>query len=331
MQKTTRDALARYIDHLKKANSTDTVTAPFAVSEPEAARLINLQRESADLLGRINIIPCRDVEGVSGVMPLMSLAARTNTAVSAREPQDYGVNLSEFECEKTEYDCAIPYSALDALAVYPDFFEKLDVALAVSRGLDQITIGWHGVSAVASTNRVAYPLLQDVNIGWLQKTRTNAPDRVRSSATIGAAGDFVSLDALVYGLVQGLDECHRKRKDLVVIIDRDLLHTKMLESVAAGAASVEAEAALTRILTTGKIAGLDIYDSPNFPSGTVVVTSLKNLSIYYQAPSVRRFLRDETSLSRMVDYFSQNEAYVVEDYGLISFAEYVSFLAPAGE
>lgn len=325
MQKTTRNALNSYIDHLKKANSTDTVTAPFALSEPEAARLINLQRESIDLLGRINIIPCRDVEGVSGVMPLMSLAARTNTDTDKREPQDYGVNLSEFVCEKTEFDCAIPYSIFDALAAYPDFFEKLDAALAVSRGLDQITIGWHGVSAEASTNRIAYPLLQDVNIGWLQKTRTNAPDRVRSSVTIGAAGDFVSLDALVYGLIQGLDECHRKRKDLVVMIDRDLLHTKMLESVAAGAASVEAEAALTRILTTGKIAGLDIYDSPNFPSNTVAVTSLKNLSIYPQSPSVRRFLRDEPSLNRVVDYFSQNEAYVVEDYGLIAFAEDVSF------
>lgn len=325
MQKTTRDALNSYIDHLKKANSTDTVTAPFALSEPEAARLINLQRESIDLLGRINIIPCRDVEGVSGVMPLMSLAARTNTDTDKREPQDYGVNLSEFVCEKTEFDCAIPYSVFDALAAYPDFFEKLDAALAVSRGLDQITIGWNGVRAASSTDRDTYPLLQDVNIGWLQKTRTNAPDRVRSSVTIGAGGDFVSLDALVYALIQGLDECHRKRKDLVVIIDRDLLHTKMLESVAAGAASVEAEAALTRILTTGKIAGLDIYDSPNFPSGTVAVTSLKNLSIYPQGPSVRRFLRDEPSLNRVVDYFSQNEAYVVEDYGLIAFAEDVSF------
>lgn len=330
MQNPTRATFNSYIDHLKKANSTDTVTAPFALSEPEAARLINLQRESIDLLGRINIIPCCDVEGVSGVMPLMSLAARTNTAVSSRKPQDYGVNLSEFVCEKTEFDCAIPYSVLDALAVYPDFFEKLDTALTVSRGLDQITIGWHGVSAASSTDRNTYPLLQDVNIGWLQKTRTHAPDRVRSSVTIGAGGDFVSLDALVYGLIQGLDECHRKRQDLVVLIDRDLHHTKMLESVAAGAASVEAEAALTRILTTGKIAGLDIYDSPNFPSGTVAVTSLKNLSIYPQAPSVRRFLRDEPSLNSVVDYFSQNEAYVVEDYGLISFAENVSFLAAAG-
>ena len=325
MQKKTREALTAYAEQLKKSNATDNVAAPFPVSESEAARLIVLQRESIDLLNKINIIPCRDVEGVSGVMPFMSLAARTNTDVNPRDPQDYGVNLSKFVCEKTEYDCALPNSFVDSLAGYPDFFEKLDLALAVSRGLDQITIGWNGVSAEASTNRATYPLLQDVNIGWLQKVRTDAPDRVRSSATIGVGGEFASLDALVYALIQGLDECHRKRSDLVVIISRDLLHTKMLEGIAAGATSIEAEAALTRILTTGKIAGLDIYDSPSFPDDTVVVTSFKNLSIYYQAPSVRRWLKDEPELSRQVDYMSLNEAYVVESYGLIAFAEGVGF------
>lgn len=332
MQKATRNALASYIDHLKKANDTDTVAAPFAVSELEAARIINLQKESIDLLSRINLIPSRDEEGTAGAFVSGTLASRTNTELGPRKPRELQVDPIEYKCLKTEFDAAVTYATLDSLAAsFPDFLQALDKELAVIRGLDQITIGWNGLEAAEETDRVEFPLLQDVNTGWLERVRKAAPDRVRSSATIGAAGDFASLDALVYGLIQGLDECHRKRKDLVVIIDRDLLHTKMLESVAAGASSIEAEAALTRILTTGKIAGLDIYDSPSFPSGTVAVTSLKNLSIYYQAPSVRRFLVDEPDLNRIVDYFSQNEVYIVEQYGLISFAEGVSFLAPAGE
>lgn len=102
----------------------------------------------------------------------------------------------------------------------------------------------------AQTDRDTYPLLQDVNIGWLEKIRTKAPGQVKAAGgtpgkvTVGSTGDFRNLDALVYAAVQMLSPCHRKRPDLVVLIDRDLLHTKSLAN-AGGATDNINELALT--------------------------------------------------------------------------------------
>jgi hypothetical protein len=40
-----------------------------------------------------------------------------------------------------------------------------------------IMIGFNGKSTAVTTDRATNPLLQDVNIGWLEKIRTVAPER----------------------------------------------------------------------------------------------------------------------------------------------------------
>ena len=52
--------------------------------------------------------------------------------------------------------------------------------------LDLIRIGWNGTSAASVTDRTAHPNLEDVNIGWLQKLRTEAPAQVMDAG--GAVG-----------------------------------------------------------------------------------------------------------------------------------------------
>ena len=72
-------------------------------------------------------------------------------------------------------------------------------------------------SAAATTNPTANPLLQDVNIGWIQKLRIAAPARVMSEAIhgtgkvrIGWTGDYVDLDALIFDLLNNvIDPWHR--------------------------------------------------------------------------------------------------------------------------
>lgn len=321
-----REKYNLYQTYLKSKNNTDVLSSSFYVPEEEAARLVNLQRESVDLLGRINIIPSRDEEGYATALMVGSIAARTDTDVGKRVPRKLGIDPAPYRCVRTEYDLSIPFDLLDTLTPAKDFNEKLELELARARAQDQITIGWNGLEAADQTDRVEFPQLQDVNTGWLQKIRKNAPEQVKSSATIGAGGDYASLDALVYAAIQMLAPEHRVRDDLAVSIDRDLLHTKMLESIAAGASSIEAEAALQRILSTGKLAGLPIYEPPSFPSSAVLVTPFKNLSIYYQTNSVRRLIREEPELDRHVDWFSQNEAYVVEQYDMAALVENVTFL-----
>ncbi|MBN0742074.1 P2 family phage major capsid protein, partial [Pseudomonas aeruginosa] len=86
----------------------------------------------------------------------------------------------------------------------------------------------------------ANPLLQDVNIGWFQQYRNNAPARVLKEGKTtgkvvvgnGADADYKNLDALVFDVVSSLiDPWHRRDPGLVVILGRELVHDKYFPMV----------------------------------------------------------------------------------------------------
>ncbi len=58
-------------------------------------------------------------------------------------------------------------------------------AIVKRQALDRIMIGFNGVKRAKTSNRSENPLLQDVNKGWLQKIREDAPDHVMGSTTTG--------------------------------------------------------------------------------------------------------------------------------------------------
>ena len=60
---------------------------------------------------------------------------------------------------------------------------------------------------------------------------------------------------------------------------------------------------------------------PFFPAGKLLITRLDNLSIYWQEGARRRHLKDEPEYDRVADYQSSNDAYVVEDFGLVALVE----------
>lgn len=92
---------------------------------------------------------------------LGSIAARTDTRVRARTPRAAGIvdERTAFECERTEYDTALPFSLLDAWAHLPDFGATLDAALAKKRGFDRLMIGFNGTHAAPESDRDTYPRL----------------------------------------------------------------------------------------------------------------------------------------------------------------------------
>ena len=74
-------------------------------------------------------------------------------------------------------------------------------------------IGFNGTHRAKTSDRTANKMLEDVNIGWLQKVRTDAPLHVVSDVKgedgqvisavirVGKDGDFNNLDALVMSAV----------------------------------------------------------------------------------------------------------------------------------
>lgn len=331
MQKETRIAFNGYLAQQAKINDVESATVSFTVAPTPAQKLETAIQESAGFLKKINIIPVDEAEGEAIMLGVNGpTASRTKTGPGKpRKPRDpSGLTKDTYSCKKTNFDTSLPYAKLDAWAKFPDFQTRLSGSIAVQQGLDRIMIGFNGTSVAEDTDLAANPMLEDVNIGWLQKIRATAPDRVidhgavAGKVTIGATGDYKTLDGLVFDAIQLLDTWHRKRKDLVVIVDPALLHEKQLKALENGAQSNQEAKAADDIVTDTRLGGLPIeYDAPFFIEGGVFVTPLSNLSIYVQSGKRRRHLRDEPDYDQVADYQSSNEAYVIEDFGAVGLVE----------
>ncbi len=331
MRQETRQKFDGYLSQVAKLNAIASAVVKFNVAPAVQQNLETAIQESSDFLRRINILGVAEQQGEAILLGVNGpIAGRTNTAAgNRRTPADHSaLSKDSYSCKQTNFDSAFPYALIDAWAKFPDFQVRLQSAIAQRQALDRIMIGWNGTSVAAATNISTNPLLQDVNIGWLQKIRTGAPDRVldevveaSGKVTIGASGDYANLDAVVFDAVQMLDPWHRSRPDLVAVISRNLMHDKLLAAVTKGAASNQEENAAQEIMTRARVGGLPTVDAPFFPDGTVLVTTLSNLSIYFQEGARRRHIKDEPEYDRIADYQSSNDAYVIEDFGLVALVE----------
>lgn len=344
MRNETRIAFTGFTKQLATLNGVTSATEKFTVTPSVQQSLETAIQESSALLARVNIIPVVEQSGEALLIGVNGpIASRTNTAGGNRRTPGERSALSKdsYTCKQTNFDSAFPYALLDAWAKFKDFQTRLSGAIVQRQALDRIMIGWHGTSAAAATSIVTSPLLQDVNIGWLAKIRTGAPDRVLDEVVAGSdkvtvgrketikvagvetefKGDYLTLDGLVFDAIQMLDPWHRAAPDLVVIVSRDLLHSKLLDAIEKGWSSNQEENAAGEIVARARLGGLPIVDAPYFPDGTVLVTSLSNLSIYYQEGARRRHVKDEPEFDRIADYQSSNDAYVVEDFGKVALVE----------
>jgi len=207
-------------------------------------------------------------------------------------------------------------------------------AIVRQQALDRIMIGFNGTSAAAATDRGTNPMLQDVNIGWLQKYRTDAAARVLSEVvassgqvTVGSGGDYENLDALVFDAVNEMIEpWYRESTSLVAIMGRKLLADKYFPLISQHAETPTEARALDMLVSQKRVGGLQAVRAPYVPDGTIFITSLENLSLYWQRGSRRRYIKDKPERKRVENYESSNDAYVVEDYGFGCLVENITFL-----
>ncbi|HGW8360913.1 TPA: phage major capsid protein, P2 family, partial [Acinetobacter baumannii] len=231
MKKLTLQKFNHTVAKLAEKNGVETTEKKFSVEPSIAQKMVDTLQETSEFLQKINIQPVDELEGEAiGLTQGSTIAGRSNTkGGTKRTPVDpTGLKSNPYKCHKTDFDVAIRYEKMDAWAKFPDFYARWKKFVDRAIALDMIMIGWNGVSAATQTDRDANPLLQDVNIGWLQKIRTNAPERYMSEVVdasgkvkIGAAGDYKNLDALVVDVVSNLiGEIHQDDTDLVVICGR---------------------------------------------------------------------------------------------------------------
>lgn len=328
MTQHTKTMLSRYINRIATLNGVSSVTTNFTVAPAPQQKIIARFQWAADLLKEINIFPVNNASGEKIGLDVGSTVASTKTASQSnrRTPVEVGhlEDLDTYLCTQTDYDVAYKYPLMDAWAHFPDFAVKLADMVLKAIALDKIRIGWNGKTRSANSDRVAYPNLDDVNIGWLQKIRTFAPERhfvgVEDPLThifstfVGSTRTFKNLDGLVQTAVESMiAEQWRDSPDLIAICGRNLLTDKYLPLLNSEQDPMNQIAA--RTLYSKRVLGtIPAVVYPFFPANTILITSLSNLSIYIQNGTMRRRIQDEPQYDRLADYQSINECFVVENY-----------------
>lgn len=324
MRPETRTAFTAYLDRVAQLNNIASAAHMFVASPSVQQTLETKIQESDQFLRRINMLGVRDMAGEKiGLSSTGPIAKRTNVSAAPRSPSDItALDDKGYACAFTEFDTSISYAKLDAWAKFPDFQTRIRDVVVRQQALDRIMIGFNGTSvATPATNPGANPLRQDVNIGWLQQIRANAAaqvfdegDAVPDQVSIGAAGDYKNLDALVNDLINSLMPAwYHNATDLVVMAGRSLVHSKEFGLINLTQAPSEQLAAEV-VRAQKKIGGCMADALPFFPDGALLITSYDNLSIYWQEGGRRRHIREEPERNRIANYESSNDAYVVEDY-----------------
>ena len=334
MKKQTRQVFSQYETRLGHLNDTDNVAKTFSVAPSIQQKLETKMQESSEFLSKINIMGVAEQEGEKlGLGVSGPIAGRTNTKDKERETRDLStLDSTKYRCEQTNFDTHLTYAKLDAWAKFPDFQSRVANAIVIRQALDRIVIGFNGVKVMANTDLAANPLLQDVNKGWLQHLREQAPERVLGLAGAGLPGkvvigtgaddDYANLDAAVLDAVNLLDPWYQEDTGLVAIVGRKLLSDKYFPLVNTKQAPTETLAA-DIIISQKRIGGLPAVRVPYFPDNAILITRFDNLSIYFQDGARRRRVVDEAKRDRIENYESSNDAYVIEDLGLAALVEHI--------
>ena len=307
----------------------------FSVDPTIAQELNDAITAKADFLERINVTPVSVIKGEKVFIGVNGpVTGRTNTKTTDREAKDASaLDNTTYELADTQSDVGLPYAKIDAWAKFPDFKERYSAAVQKRIAQDRIVIGFHGTRAAPQTDLAANPKLQDVNKGWLQQLREQAPQQVlkegatAGKVTLGAGGDYANLDALVHDTKQMVDEILREDGDLVAIIGTDLLASDKAKLYTKQGDTPTEKERIENAQVIATYGGLPAFSVPNFPVNAVLVTSWDNLSIYFQDSSWRKQTVDNPKRSRVEDYNSRNEGYVIEQLEKIALTENVELVA----
>ncbi|MCP1489340.1 P2 family phage major capsid protein [Pseudomonas fluorescens] len=320
---------------IAEAYGVERASRMFSVDPSTAQELNDSITAKADFLERINVVPVSEIKGEKVFIGVNGpVTGRTNTKTTDREAKDASaLDNTLYELVDTQSDVGLPYAKIDAWAKFPDFKDRYSAAVQKRIAQDRIVIGFHGTHAATQTDLTANPKLQDVNKGWLQQLREQAPQQVlKEGATagkvkLGAGGDYANLDALVHDTKQMVDEILREDGDLVAIIGTDLLAADKAKLYTKQGDTPTEKERIEDAQVIATYGGMPAFSVPNFPVNAVLVTSWDNLSIYFQDSSWRKQTVDNPKRSRVEDYNSRNEGYVIEQLEKIALTENVELVA----
>ena len=337
MKNETREKFEAYVEKVAELNGVPSATVKFTATPTIQQTLETKMQESSDFLKSINIVGVEEMEAEKvGLGIGAPVASNTDTTDKDRQTKDpTSLDALGYKCRKNNSDTHLGYAKLDQWAKFKDFQTRIRDVILRRQALDRITIGFNGTHYAVDSDLATYPLLQDVNIGWFEKYRLDAPARVLDEVVaasgvidVFAGGDYENLDALVFDAVNNLiDPWYRKDTQLVAIMGSDLLTDKYFPIINQQQPSSEVLAS-DMIISQKRVGGVPAVTVPFVPNGSILVTRLDNLSVYFQDGKRRRLIKDNPARDRIENYESSNDAYVIEDYGLGCLIENINTTAP---
>ncbi|ECU7995382.1 capsid protein, partial [Salmonella enterica subsp. enterica serovar Toucra] len=225
---------------LARLNGIGDIAEKFTVTPRVQQTTEKKIQESSDFLKQINFYGRTEQMGNKvGIGVNGPIASTTDTTVKERETFN-PLDLDErgYVCTQTNFDTHITYELLDLWAGFPDFQVKFRQSTLRQQALDRIIIGWNGTHRAKTSDRKANPLLQDVNIGFLEKIRQFAPQnhmgevlsgskKIKIGKTIKGNEGFRNIDAAVFDAVHScLKSWYQTDTRLVAITGCDLMADK---------------------------------------------------------------------------------------------------------
>ncbi len=337
MRNETRNKFNAYRESVALANGLTVADTDkkFTVEPTLQQSLETKAQESSAFLQMINLVPVTEQQGDRlGLGAASTLASTTDTTTKDRETQSIAnLDSIKYHCQQINYDSHLTYGQLDQWAKFPDFAARIATVKQQRIALDRIMIGFNGTSRAATSDRAANPLLQDVGFGWLHKIRTEAKKRhmkeVESGSGkiyIGKGQHYQNLDSLVFSAVTDiLEPWFHEDAELVAIMGRDLLADKYFSLINNNSDKGTEQLANDLIISQKRVGGLPAVRVPSVPAGTILITRLDNLSIYYQEGAMRRSIVENAKRDRVEDYLSSNDAFVIENYDCVALLENIEF------
>lgn len=345
MRKETRFKFNQYLSRIAELNGVEVadLNKKFNVEPSVTQTLFDKIQQSSSFLKLINMVTVGELtEEKVGIDVTGTIASTADTDGGVeRKTADFGkLDAYRYFCHPVNFDYHLKYNKLDLWARFQDFQIRICNAIIKRQALDYITIGFNGVSRAATSDRAQNPLLQDVAIGWLQKYRNDAPERVMSSVTdddgtvisnsikVGKGGHYANLDALVMdGFESLVAEIHRENPEMVVVCGRRILTDKYFPMINKFQANSE-QLAGELIISQKTIGQLQAVRAPFFPANSILITTLDNLSIYLYEDGHRRHIVENPKLDQVENYEQVKVDFVIEDYEAGCLIENIEILEP---
>lgn len=346
MRKETRFKFNAYMSRLAELNGVgvEDLSKKFSVEPSVTQTLFDKVQQSSSFLQQINMVVVRELtEEKVGIDVNGTIASTADTANGVeRKTADFSkLDAYRYFCHPVNFDYHLSYNKLDLWARFQDFQIRIRNAIIKRQALDYITIGFNGVSRAATSDRKANPLLQDVAVGWLQKYRNDAPERVMNKVTdedgkvisekvtVGKEGAYKNLDALVMDAHESLiEEIHRENPEMVVICGRRILTDKYFPMINKFQANSE-QLAGELIISQKTIGQLQAVRAPFFPANSIFITTLDNISIYLYEDGHRRHIIENPKLDQVENYEQVKVDFVIEDYEAGCLIENIEILEQA--